>query len=175
MKKKKEETIPFSNYIKLGLIVVITIIIAIILRNYYINNENYEKTIPVIRDVLISEINSDEVYNFIRENENVLLYVGVSDDDNCRKLELELKDVITNRNLNDRITYLNITKEKKKTTFIKDFNKFYGTKINTYPSFILFEEGNVKDILTAKKNENLTIEEVINFLDRNNITSDIYD
>ena len=173
--KKKEEKIPFSNYVTLALIVVATIAGVLILRNIYINNINYEKKIPVIRDMVVSEINSNEVYNYIRENGNALIYIGVADDDNCRKLEEELEKVIKQNNLEDTITYLNLSSEKKRQTFIKDFNKFYSTKILGIPSFVVFKDGKVSDILTVKNSRELTIKEVTNFLEENNIMEGFYD
>ena len=173
--KKNKNKIPFSNYFKLGLIIIVTVLLAVLCRNYYLSRIDYENSISIIRDVLVSEINSDEVYSYIRENENVVLYIGVIDDENCRNLENDLKSVITSRGLENRITYLNITNDKKKTSFIKEFNKFYGTKVLGYPSFILFDEGKVKEIVTVKVGDDLSIDKVIDFLDRNNISTDIYD
>ena len=64
---------------------------------------------------------------------------------------------------------------QKKNTFIKEFNKFYDTKVLGYPSFIIFEDGKVKDILTVKVDDKLRLTEVIKFLDSNDITVDNYD
>lgn len=175
MKKNKKEVIPTSNYIKLIFIIIVTVIITIALRNAYISNKNYENEIPVIRDYIISEINSSEVYNYIRENENTILYIGSSDSTECRNLEEKLKDVIDKRNLTEKITYVNITKEKKKASFIKEFNKFYDTKVLGYPSFIIFNDGKVVDILTVKEKGKLTIKEVTEFLDSNKVYIDSYD
>lgn len=173
--KKKEEKIPFSNYVTLFFIVAATIIGVLILRNIYISNINYEKKIPVIRDMVVSEINSNEIYNYIRENENALIYVGVADDDNCRKLEEKLEKVIKDNNLEDTITYLNLSNERKKQSFIKEFNKFYSTKLLGIPSFVVFKDGKVSDILTVKTGKSLSIEEVTNFLEKNNIMEGLYD
>jgi len=175
MSNKEEKKITVGNYIKLGLIILVTVLIALFLRNSYISNQEYENGIPVIRDIVTSEINSNEVYHYIRENENVVLYIGVSDDSNCRNLETELKDVITKRGLENAITYLNLTNNKKKSSFIKEFNKFYDTKVLGYPSFVLINDGKVIDIVSVKTGSKLGVDRVINFLERNNITSDLYD
>ena len=175
MFKKKNEKIPVSNYIKLFLLVAVTCCLALICRNIYVSNINYNNSIPVISDVLKSEIRSSEVYNFIRENDNTIIYIGVSDDSNCRNLEEELKDVITDRGLEDEITYLNLSDNKKRETFIKEFNKFYDTKLLGYPSFIIFEDGKVKDILTVKTGNSLSISKVTDFFDKNNLLSEYYD
>ena len=173
--KKKEEKIPFSNYVTLFFIVVATIVGVFILRNVYINNINYEKEIPIIRDVVISEINSNEIYNYIRENGNALIYIGVADNDNCRKLEEELKKIIEKHSLEDTITYLNLSGEKKRETFIKDFNKFYSTKVLGIPSFVVFKDGKVSDILTVKTGSSLSIKEVTKFFEKNDIMVGLYD
>ena len=173
--KKKEEKIPFSNYVTLALIVLLTIVGVLVVRKIYISNVNYEKNIPIIRDIVVSEINSNEIYNYIRENGNVTLYIGVADDDNCRKFEEEFSKIIKDNNLEDTITYLNLSNEKKKQSFIKEFNKFYNTKILGIPSLVIFNEGKVSDILTVKTGKSLNIKEVTKFLEDNNIVADFYD
>ena len=175
MLKDKEKRIPVGNYIKLGLIILATVLLAIFLRNSYISNQEYENGIPIIRDAVVSEINSNEVYHYVRENEQVVLYIGVSNDKNCRNLETDLKEVITSRHLENVITYLNLTNNKKKSSFIKEFNKFYDTKLLGYPSFVFIEDGKVMDIMTVKTGNKISVDRVINFLERNNISSDLYD
>ena len=103
------------------------------------------------------------------------IYIGVSNDNNCRNLETELKNVITSRSLENTITYLNLTNNKKKSSFIKEFNKFYDTKLVGYPSFVFIEDGKVIDIVSVKVGSKLGIDRVVNFLERNNINSDLYD
>ena len=170
--KKDKKIIPISNYVKLVLIIIVTIVGAFILRDRYMAQEKYEKGIPVIRDYINSEINSSEVYHYIRENDDVLLYIGVSDNNNCRSLEEDLKNTITKNGLENRITYLNLTDEKKKDSFIKEFNKYFDTKLLGYPSFVLFEGEEVKEILTVKTGDSLSIDTVKEFFKRNNISSD---
>lgn len=171
MSKKESKKIPFSNYVKVGLVVVLVIFGSLVLRNWYIGGVNYELNMPIITETLISEINTDEVYNYVRENENTILYMGVVSDENCRSLEREFNEVITSRSLEDTITYLNISKVKNKSKFIKEFNKFYGAELKGYPSLIIFEEGEVKATLTVKTGKQLMLEDVVKFLDENGVVS----
>ena len=175
MVKKKENKIPVSNYIKLSLIIILTLTACFLLRNNYLSNQEYENGIPIIRSVVTSEINSNEVYHYVRENLSTVLYVGVANSSSCRKLEEDLKTVITERNLGNVVTYLNLTSTKNRSSFIKEFNKFYETKLLGYPSFVLIENGKVVDFITVKEGNDLDINRVINFLERNNISSDLYD
>ncbi len=162
MKKEKDYV---GGYIKVILLFIVTIFIILLLRNWYLSGVNYQLNTPIIGDVLVREINTEEVYNYIRENENAILYVGVVHDENCRKLEEKFKSVIEEKGLENSITYLNLTKESNVEKFVEEFNKFYNTNLLGYPSLIVFENGKVKDLLTVKVGEELTKEEVVEFLD----------
>lgn len=170
-KKSSNDKIPVVNYFKLAVVIIITVLLTFLLRNWYISGRNYELNIPIITETLINQINTDEVYNYVRENENAILYVGVVSDENCRNFEKEFNSVIQKRGLEDIITYLNITKANNKKKFISEFNKFYDTKLLGYPSIIIFEEGKVKAILTVKTGKSLSIDNVEKFLDSNKVVS----
>ena len=72
MSKKESKKIPLNNYVKVGLVVIIVIFGSLVLRNWYISSINYELNMPIITETLISEVNTDEVYNYVRENENTI-------------------------------------------------------------------------------------------------------
>lgn len=174
MKSKNSSTgkISIMNYIKLAIIFLVTVFVIFLLRNWYISGRNYELNIPIIRDTLISEINTDEVYNYVRENENAILYIGVVDDEICRSFEKEFNLLISDKKLEDTITYLNITKSNNRKKFIQEFNKFYDTNLLGYPSLVIFEEGEVKAVLTVKTGKSLDIQDAIDFLDSNHVVSE---
>lgn len=155
-----------GGYIKVILIFVVTIFVILLLRNWYLSGVNYQLNTPIIGNVLVQEINTEEVYNYIRENENAILYVGVVNDQNCRKFEEEFQNVVTERQLENSITYLNLTKESNVTKFIKEFNKFYDTDLLGYPSLVIFQDGKVLDVLTVSTGGTLSKEKAIEFLDR---------
>lgn len=155
-----------GGYIKIALIFVVTIFAILLLRNWYLSGINYQLNTPIIGNVLVQEINTEEVYNYIRENENAILYVGVVNDQNCRKFEEEFQNVVTERQLENSITYLNLTKESNITKFIKEFNKFYDTDLLGYPSLVVFQDGKVLDVLTASTGGTLSKEKAVEFLDQ---------
>ena len=173
--KKKESRIPIGNYIKLFLIIVLTLVGLFSFKNLYLKDKFYEESTPLIRDYVVSEINTNEIYNYIRENGELILYICTSNNKNCRNFEKEFGPLIKERELENEITYLNLNNVKKKSSFIKEFNKFYDTKVLGYPSLVLFEEGKVKDILTVKTDKELKIEQVKEFFTKNNISSAYYD
>lgn len=161
--------IPLSNYFKLGIIVVAVVVLAFVCRHWYINKTNYELNIPIINKTLINEVNSNEIYNYILENENSVIYMGVASDIVCREFEDKFDDVILNMNLTNKITYLNISNLKNRNKFIKEFNEYFNSNVNTYPSIIVFREGEVKDIITITSET--SINQVIDFLNNNSINN----
>lgn len=161
--------VPITSYIKLALIIVGTVIAVLLARNWYIRTVNYQLSIPVITETLLNEINADEVYNYVRENEDAIFYIGVVSDESCRNFEEDFNSVIRERNLEYTITYLNISKESNKSKFIKQFNKFYDIDIAGYPSLIVFKEGKVKDIISVETGKELNVKDVEKFLDKNKI------
>lgn len=177
MKKKngKESDKKLVNgYIKLILIFGVTVFLVILLRNWYLAGVNYQLNVSIIKETLTREIHSEEVYNYIRENENSVIYVGVVNDQECRDFEVLFNEVIKDKYLENDITYLNLTEEGNIKKFFKEFNKFYDTDLNSYPSIIVFEDGNVKDILVADKGYKLAKEDVIKFFVKNRIASGNY-
>lgn len=165
-KKNSNQKNYVGGYIKIILIFAVTIFAILLLRNWYLSGINYQLNTPIIGNVLVREINTEEVYNYIRENENAILYVGVVNDSNCRKFEEDFQEVVKERHLENSITYLNLTKESNVTKFIKEFNKFYDTDLLGYPSLIVFENGKVIEALTVSTGGTLSTEKAVEFLDK---------
>lgn len=168
--KKNDSKKLIAGYIKLGFIFAVTIFLVLLLRTWYLNRVNYELSVPIIKETLTQEINSNEIYNYIRENEDSIIYVGVVTDQGCRNFEAIFNEIIKDKHLENTITYLKLTEDVNIKKFVKEFNKFYDTNLKKYPAIIVFEDGKVKDILEANKNE-LTRNDVRIFLNNNNITS----
>ncbi len=174
--KKKESRIPTSNYFKLALIMILTIAGVIAFRNFYLNGKYYEESEPLIREYVLTEVKEkQELDNYVRENLGAIIYICEANNPKCREFEKEFGPLIRKKQLESRITYLNITDIEDKQDFIKKFNESYNTKVLGYPSIVLFEDGKVKDILSVESDKKLSISEVKQFLKDNNISSDEYD
>ena len=98
-----------------------------------------------------------------------MLYIGVANDDNCRELEEELKDVLKNRGLLDTI-YLNITSISDKKDFYERFNSNYSSnvRLESYPAFIIISDKKIVD-LVQKEEKKLSINDVEKLLDEYSI------
>ena len=159
--------VPFKNYIKYGIIVLISIVLCVIAFVIYNNHKNYENDLPILRNK-VSEISVDDVDDYIEENETVLLYFGVVKDDNSEKIENEMIKMIDEDNLS--FVYVNITDLNNKKDYFKLFNDKYssGKKIDNYPAFVYIKDKEIKDII-QRDDRYLEIEEVSKFIESNEI------
>ena len=140
-KKEEKRVIPNKNYIIVGVIFVITIGLMFFLKNWYISYQDYKNTIPVLSGV-ISEVKYAEFDNYLSDNPSVVIYMGDTKDNDCREIELEIKKLIENKHIKDRIIYFNITDVKNKNLLLKELNDKYtlNNKISSYPVVMIFEE-----------------------------------
>lgn len=173
IKKEKLREIPKKNYIIVGAIFVVTIILVFFLRSWYMSYQDYAKTIPVLKGV-VSEVRYNEVHNYISDNQTVILYMGVADDEDCRSLEVPLKRLIQKRHLKDKIVYFNITDVADKELLLKEINDKYivNDKIYSYPAIMLFEDGKIVDFKSKNANSNLLISDVEQILDEYEVHGD---
>lgn len=177
MKKKKEEKKLDKNekkygYLKLFLLFAVTVFLVLFIQNLYLGKENYQLNIPVISETLKQEINKNETYNYVRENPDSILYIGLVSDTDSRTFELDFNQIIKTRKLEESITYLNLEQEKGVDKFFKEFNKFYGCNLKEYPSIVIFDEGKVIDILEIPTGDKYKSEIVEKFLDRYQVVND---
>lgn len=160
-KKDEKRVIPNKNYLIVAMIFVITIGLMFFLRNWYISYQDYENTIPVLSGV-ISEVKYTEVDNYLIDNPSVVMYMGDAKDSDCREIELELKELVENRHIKDKVIYYNITDVKNKNLLLKEFNSKYtiNNKISSYPVVMIFEDGKIVDYRSKTASKNLTISDI---------------
>lgn len=167
-KNKDKDRKLIVGYIKLILLFLVTIFLVLLLRTWYLEHTNYQLNKSIIREVINKEIRGSEIYNYIRENEDSIIYVGVVNDKDCRDFETVFKKIIKSKNMEDSITYLNLTNEENIHSFMKEFNKFYDAKLTNYPAVIIFEDGMVRNILIGNDLDEPR-QAIINFFNNNEV------
>ena len=158
----KTNRIPTKNYIICSLIFLVIIVLSLVTYFVYDNQKKLESKIPVLRGKVL-EITIDSVNEYLKENDNILLYVGVADDRNSRDLEEEMIPMVDKGVV--KITYLNITDVANKKEFYDSFNEEYsvGSKLNSYPALVYIADNKINAII-QKENSALTISDVKVFL-----------
>lgn len=165
---KEIKIIPKKNYVIVFTMIIITFILSLSVYVYFNNKKEKEYNIPVIRGV-VPEIEVKDLDSFIKEHDDFLLYIGVSNNTNCRNLESDLKDFIKEKSISN-LFYLNITSVEDKTNFYDSFNKKYGdnVKLSNFPAFIIIRDSKIYD-LVERSDRSLFIGDIQRILDEYNV------
>lgn len=170
---EEEEKNLLKNYIILVVILLLVVGLTIYLCECFKVYNEEQKTIPVIRGTLISEITEVDLEPFLIENPSTIIYACTSSSDKCRSFEKDFKKVINKYGLQDTIVYLNLSNVVDQKAFVDEFNSKHeykkGKLTTNYPVVIYFEEGKVKNILQGKKDEKLKIKKVKDFIELNKV------
>lgn len=165
--------IKIKNYIILGTIFIVTLLIVILLRNWYISYRDYELTIPVLKDKL-NEVTVAELDTYLIENTDAIIYIEVSEDENSREVAEDLYEVVKERGLVERVVYLNISSVEDKERFFKDFSDKYMLEgsLKNYPALVLFYEGKVEKYVSKTESQNLNIGNIEQLFDEYELEGD---
>lgn len=102
---KKE--IPYKNYIILVLVFLMTILVTFYVRDWYNTTKVYYAQNSVMTKV-VKEIKSEEISNYILENQRFILYVSSGQNSQIKDFEDEFKNLIQNLDINDDVLYMNL-------------------------------------------------------------------
>jgi len=163
-----EKKIPTKNYIKLLIICAFTLGVVFVFRAWYISHLEYQKTIPVIEGV-IGEIKYNEFDTYIIESQDAVIYIGASEDMNCREVEAKFKEYIIKNELREEIVYLNISDSNNRKEIINEINIKYGSvtdvKIDSYPALLVFKDGNIYDAVSKQGYNQLKFGEIARLIE----------
>lgn len=143
-KIEKTRDIPRKNYITLFVIYVVCILAVVGMKILYRSYSEYKLNIPVLQGK-ISEVNINELDEYIAAHDDFYLYVGVASDTNCRNIEHELIRLLKLKNIKDETVYLNVSNLKDSNNVIYSKLSKYGdlNKTINYPLFIIFKDGKI--------------------------------
>lgn len=147
--------IPKTNYIILGSIILITVVLVIYAGKWYKTyQEYYVNNSPMVS--IAQKINLDEIYNYSIENPNFVIYISSGTDQINKKYEQLLKQYIVQNGLTSQLIYLNADtnsleqinntlKEKFSADILKEVEN------DAYPNMYVVENGKIKSVLTQTK------------------------
>ena len=161
--------VPFKDYVKFGIIVLVSLITCLLL---FIIYNNFKDNSSVLTNKA-KEIDIKDLDNYIEDNDTIFLYFGVVDDNNSKKIEEEMVNLIDEDDVD--LIYVNISNEKNKKTFLKTFSNKYANEIyssnkivSNYPAFVYIKNGEIVDVI-EKDDRNIEIEDVKEFIKANEI------
>ena len=155
MKKDELRKIPVKNYIILGVVIVVTMLI---LYYFYMWVDVYKESkvnIPIM-DKYMTVINYNELDNYVVENPDTIVYVSVLENDEIREFEKKFKNKYKNDLIYNDVLYMNVTDDIRDKS-VKDgmVSKYLvnGLNITDVPCVLVFKNGMLKSIYSVKDND----------------------
>lgn len=161
---KKEENVPFRNYVILAIILILSIAAIIYFYKWYDAYENASLNTSYM-DKYLRVINYNEFDNYLMENKDAVLYISVLSDEKTRLFEKKFKNIVNANSLNNSILYLNLDEKEGNRKFFNIYN------LNSFPCIVIFRDGKVKNIYSVKNN-NYSIDDLNNYLESEGIIDD---
>lgn len=162
-KRKKDKKQILKKWTLLIIICILTILVAVFIRNWHRSYQELVASGLTDRETSLKEVNDVELYNYLLEAPQAFVYVGTSENKNCRTFQRELESALKKMSKLDYIIYLNM--ETETDAFYEEFNTNYMTTeaLDSVPAFVVFENGKATEIY---KGDNLTIDQVKEVLER---------
>lgn len=166
MNKRK---VPTKNYIVLGAIYLVIILIVVYISNWYRQSDfNDNNSITTV----VSEIKIEEFTSYIQENPDVIIYFGNAVNSDT-KLQQKIGSYILKKNLTDNVVYINTYSISQK--WINDINSQYlndELKINgtlklsdSADNIVAFKDGKIIGY-AVNSTQILTYDDAKEFLNR---------
>lgn len=147
--------IPTKNYIILGVIIAVTLLV---LYYFYMWVDVYKESkinIPIM-DKYMTVINYNELNNYIVENPNTIVYVSVLENEKIREFEKKLKNKYKNKEIYNEVLYMNITDDIKDKNLKNEMISKYSLNdlnITDVPCVLVFSNGVLKAIYNVNDND----------------------
>ena len=172
MKKEKRE-VPVKNYIFLGIIILVSILLIFYFYLWYLTYEE-SKLNNQIMDRYLQVINYNELEDYITENKDAYVYVSILENQKIRDFEKEFKTTIIENSLKKEILYLDLTEihnDKKQLNNAKKTYQIDNKNISNIPCILIFKNGKLTEIYDIKEN-NYNIDLVEDFLEQEGLEID---
>ena len=152
---------PKKNYIIVGIISILTIIIVGYFTFWYKETKEYNDNHSIMSGYLL-EMGEDEVIvnlsNYVLDNPDAVLYISYGNDIEVKEFENEFKKFIHQNDIKQLFIYIDLNRIKDKK-FINDFkNTFFDEElknknvvIEKQPNIFIFKDGKVESALYYTK------------------------
>lgn len=162
MEKKEKRVIPKKNYVILAVICLVTIILTLYV-NAWIKTYKESAYIESPLSGEVNEVNINELNEPFLEINQVILYVGYTNDQKLHAKEKELIDYINKKELNSSVMYLNVYNQDNYVNILQEKFGDEDNVVQQAPLFIYIRNGQTKVIENVKDKNDLvdTFEKIV--------------
>ena len=164
-----KKQIPLKNYLILGTIIIVTMLVVLYLCSWYKQYSESKVEKPVITSVL-REVEYDNLNTVLKERDILIMYMCTTSEKVCKNFEKKFSEYIKSNNLTEEIIYLNLGyKIDEKNLLNKVYNNYKSQdlvkKVYSYPTLVIFNQGKLVDVLSSNQKKKITIKQIEEFLE----------
>lgn len=151
---RKKFTLTKKDFILIIILAITILLVDYSLKWYHVYKEHNLST-PVISQY-ISEVEGTEFENYIAENSNTFVYMGIVDNQKCRTFENRFKKILTKYDLRDEVVYLNakgIDLNMFSNEYISNELRKENTLISETPAIVVYNNSKVVDFVDYKNSD----------------------
>ena len=147
--------IPVKNYIILGVVMIITMML---LYYFYMWVDVYKESkinIPIM-DKYMRVINYNEFSDYLIENPDSIVYVSVLEDEKIREFEKKFKNKYRENEIKNEILYMNVTDDISDKKIKNEMSlKYFVNSLNMtdVPCVLVFSDGILTSIYSVSDND----------------------
>lgn len=141
--KKANREIPLKNYIILVLMTVIVVILTLYI-NAWVKTYKENKISESPFSGVVQEVNISDLSLSLAESNEIVLYVGYTNDKRIYDMEKRLIKYIKNHDIVDKFMYLNVFDSIESKDYISSLKKTFkevSDDIKTAPMLIYIKNG----------------------------------
>ncbi len=159
--------VPIKNYIKLGIILLISILLLFYFYLWYKTYEQNQLNTPIM-DKYLQVINYNELEDYLLDNKTATIYVSKLQDKTIRNFEKQFKRLTIDNSLKDKILYLDLTEELKNNQISNTIKSKYNLTSSELPIILHFQDNSLKDTFSIK-DQNYNLQTIEQYLYQNKI------
>ncbi len=159
----KDKKIPTKNYLIVLVLAVIVVILTLYINAWYKTYQENKLSISPFSGV-VEEVDINEINLTLAEMNEVILYVGYTNDKSIYDMEKRLLKYIKNNDLVDKFIYVDVTdcmKDKKYVEILKNTFSEKSEEIKEVPMLIFVKNGKAELVVNSKAG-NINVEDVAN-------------
>ena len=149
---KQISKVPLKNYMILLVMAVITVLLTFYI-NAWIKAYKEDKISVSPFDGIVEEVNISDLELSLSEMNEVVIYVGYTNDKKIHDMEKRLLKYIKKHEIVDKFIYLNVTDELESEKYIKSLKKIFSSvkeDIEKAPMLIYVKNGIAVEVIKSK-------------------------
>ncbi len=153
MIKKDEKKVPIRNYFVVLFVSVLTIIVALYVRAFYLNYQESKSNASYFVLKKVNQITTDDLNFSLSEYRNAIVYVSYTGSSSIYNMEKKIYKELEKNNLLDIVVYWNVSDLKDNNSYIDILkNKFISLKedIKEAPLIIIVKDGEGIKVLNSE-------------------------